>query len=105
VSTATNSRIPDRIDRLPRWRSVLTVVAHPDDESFGLGAVVDVLAASGAAISVLCFTHGEATTVHAVPGRLHQVRARELTAAADILGVLSARDAELPRRRAAQREP
>ena len=28
---------------LPGWSSVLAVVAHPDDESFGLGAILDSL--------------------------------------------------------------
>jgi LmbE family N-acetylglucosaminyl deacetylase len=36
---------------------------------------------------VLCFTHGEASTLHTRPGELAQVRASELRAAATILGV------------------
>lgn len=37
---------------------------------------------------MLCFTHGEASTLHGdVPGDLARVRAAELAAAADILGV------------------
>ena len=27
--------------RLPGWRSVPAVIAHPDDESFGLGVLLD----------------------------------------------------------------
>lgn len=73
--------------RLPQWRSVLAVVAHPDDESFGLGAVLAAFAAAGAGVSVLCFTHGEASTLHGVPGSLAEVRAKELREAADALGV------------------
>jgi len=42
----------------PPWCSVLAVVAHPDDESFGLGAVLASFAETGARVSVLCFTRG-----------------------------------------------
>lgn len=55
---------------LPAWPSVVAVVAHPDDESFGLGAILDSFARSGAAVSVLCLTHGEASTLHGVSGDL-----------------------------------
>jgi LmbE family N-acetylglucosaminyl deacetylase len=68
---------------------VLAVVAHPDDETFGLGAVLDVFARAGATTAVVCFTHGEASTLHGVAGHLHQVRAHELAAAASVLGVSS----------------
>ena len=74
---------------LPGWHSVLVVVAHPDDESFGLGAVVDKFVDSGSAVSVLCFTHGEASTLHGVDGNLSQIRAAELAAAAAVLGISS----------------
>ena len=69
------------------WSSVLAVVAHPDDESFGLGAVLEHSSGAGTRISVLCLTHGEASTVHGVAGNLAEVRVRELAAAARILGV------------------
>ncbi len=72
---------------LPAWRQVLAVVAHPDDESFGLGAVLDAFAASGAAVTVLCLTHGEASTLHGVSGDLAALRQRELSAAATALGL------------------
>ena len=71
---------------LPAWRSVLAVVAHPDDESFGLGAVLSAFADAGATVSALCFTHGEASTVHGVAGDLAAVRVGELEAAARVLG-------------------
>ncbi len=69
---------------LPNWRSVLVVVAHPDDESFGLGAVLATF--SGASVVVLCFTHGEASTLHGVEGDLTSLRERELAAAGQVLG-------------------
>ena len=75
------------LDSLPPWPSVLAVVAHPDDESFGLGALLDAFARHGASVQVLCLTHGEASTPHGVPGQLGAVRESELAAAADVLGV------------------
>jgi LmbE family N-acetylglucosaminyl deacetylase len=74
-------------DRLPGWRRPLAVVAHPDDESFGLGAVLSAFGAAGARPAVLCFTHGEASTVHGVEGDLRTLRAEELTEAARLLGI------------------
>ncbi|MEU4683851.1 PIG-L deacetylase family protein [Streptomyces xinghaiensis] len=79
---------PDgRLGRLPRWRSVLAVVAHPDDESFALGALLAGFAGDGARVSVLCLTHGEASTLHGVAGDLERLRADELTTAAGVLGI------------------
>jgi LmbE family N-acetylglucosaminyl deacetylase len=72
---------------LPAWRRVLAVVAHPDDESFGLGAVLGAFHDAGAETSVLCFTHGEASTLHGVAGDLRELRAAELRQAASLLGV------------------
>lgn len=74
-------------DDLPRWRSVLAVVAHPDDESFGLGAVLAGFADAGAAVAVLCYTHGESSTLHGIEGDLDSVRAAELAGATRALGV------------------
>jgi LmbE family N-acetylglucosaminyl deacetylase len=74
-------------DTLPAMPSVLVVCAHPDDESFGLGAILSALTDAGSRVSVLCFTHGEASTLHGVAGELAAIRADELVAAGDILGV------------------
>ena len=73
--------------RLPGWREVLAVVAHPDDETFGLGAIADSFTTGGAAVHVLCFTHGEASTLNANHAVLHQARQQELRQAAAELGV------------------
>lgn len=71
----------------PMVRHALAVVAHPDDESFGLGGVLDLLVRRGAEVSVLCFTHGEASTLHGNrAGDLFEVRQAELAAAATVLG-------------------
>ncbi len=72
---------------LPGWRRVLVVVAHPDDESFALGALVDRWGRDGAEVSVLCLTRGEASTLGADAEDLSALRGRELRDAAAELGV------------------
>ena len=73
--------------RPPAFEEVLVVCAHPDDESFGLGGVLHAFADDGSRLSVLCFTHGEASTLHGVDGDLAVIRAGELDAASRRLGV------------------
>lgn len=75
---------------LPPWTDVLVVVAHPDDESFGLGAVISEFAASGARVRVLCLTQGEASTLGAEVDDLAAVRRSELEAAGGQLGIVGA---------------
>lgn len=70
----------------PMWKSVLAVVAHPDDGSFGLGAVLDAFITAGARVRVLCLTHGQAWTLHASPGDLATLRGAEMASADDVLG-------------------
>ena len=83
----TDSSMTQWVEQLPATRSVLAVCAHPDDESFGLGAALATFGESGTSTSVLCFTHGEASTLGADTPELGRVRAGELAAAADELGV------------------
>jgi LmbE family N-acetylglucosaminyl deacetylase len=66
--------------------SIAAVVAHPDDETFGLGALLANLASEGRDVRVLCFTHGEASTIGA-SAALGETRRQELFEAARILGV------------------
>lgn len=75
------------LEELPPARSVLAVCAHPDDESFGLGALLDAFAGRGAAVAAACLTHGEASTLGMGLGGLHALRAAELEAAAAVLGL------------------
>lgn len=72
---------------LPAISSVLVVCAHPDDESFGLGAILSTLVDVGSCVSVLCFTHGEASTRKIDAGTLGDIRRVELAAASQVLGV------------------
>ena len=87
IVTAPPAPDPVRADVLPAWSSVLAVVAHPDDESFGLGAILDAFVRADSEVSVLCLTHGEASTIHGVTGDLATLRETELREAAAALGV------------------
>lgn len=66
---------------------VLAVCAHPDDESFGLGAVISTLIDRGAAIDLVCLTRGEASTLTGSAVHLAEARHNELVAAATELGI------------------
>ena len=72
---------------LSAWPAVVAVVAHPDDESFGLGAIIDKMTSAGAMVHVLCYTRGEASTLNQTGADLLRQRARELRRAGAALGV------------------
>lgn len=65
---------------------VLAVVAHPDDESFGLGGVLAALVQADVKVRLLCLTAGEASTIGAGADLAGRRRA-ELAEAADRLGI------------------
>jgi len=71
--------------------SVLAVFAHPDDEGFGCGGTLAMLAAQGAHITLVCATNGDAGEISdsalATPETLAQVRQVELRQAMEITGV------------------
>lgn len=67
-------------------RRVTVVCAHPDDESFGLGAIITALAEAGTRLRLVCFTAGEASTLGAGTD-LSARHARELDCAARTLGI------------------
>jgi len=71
-------------------RRLLAVLAHPDDESFGLGGTIARYAAEGVDVHVAIATDGVAGSVakgyeHTLDD-LVNVRVQELTEAVDILG-------------------
>lgn len=73
-------------------RRLLCVLAHPDDESLGMGGLLARSAADGVETYLLTATSGEQGwpgDPHAHPGRqqLARLRETELRAAAEILGV------------------
>lgn len=75
--------------------SVLAVCAHPDDETFGLGAVISTLVAHGSRVEVLCLTRGGASTLGAGDD-LASRRVEELRCAADTLGIARVMVADHP---------
>lgn len=72
-----------------RGHSLLAVFAHPDDESLACGGLLAWCADHGAAVSLLCVTHGEGGPgpAGAPPDLLRMTRATELRAAARVLGI------------------
>ncbi len=83
VPLVREGALPPGLESVTR---VVAVVAHPDDESFGLGGVLGLLVDHGIAVDVLCLSHGEASTLGAAED-LGEVRERELRHAAAVLGV------------------
>jgi N-acetyl-1-D-myo-inositol-2-amino-2-deoxy-alpha-D-glucopyranoside deacetylase len=74
-----------------KQKTLMFVGAHPDDETFGMGAVLAKYADSGNKVYFLCSTRGEAGTVD--PGFLKgynsigDLRWEELARAAKVLGL------------------
>jgi LmbE family N-acetylglucosaminyl deacetylase len=74
-------------------KTILVVLAHPDDESFGMGGTLALYASQGVNVHLLCATRGEAGTVD--PGHMKnsksiaELRVGELACAAKQLGLKS----------------
>jgi LmbE family N-acetylglucosaminyl deacetylase len=70
---------------------LLAIYAHPDDETFGVGATMARYAANGVPVTMVCATRGEvgeiAPGTGATPENLMLYRAQELVDAMAILGV------------------
>ncbi|HZD11702.1 MAG TPA: PIG-L family deacetylase, partial [Candidatus Binatia bacterium] len=71
-------------------RTLLAVLAHPDDESFGPGGTLARYAAQGVDVHIVIATNGAAGSVveeyEAAREQLAQVRREEVEAAVEILG-------------------
>lgn len=72
-------------------RRMLLAFAHPDDESFGMGATIAYYAQQGVAITLICSTNGDVGTVDERYLENYQsvaeVRLAELACAAETLGI------------------
>lgn len=86
-------------------KSILVVLAHPDDETFGMGGTLALYAQRGVDVNLVCATRGEVGDVS--EGMLDgyasvaELREHELTEAARILGIknvdfLGYRDSGMP---------
>lgn len=72
---------------LPKvWSSLLAVIAHPDEASTGLGAILDAFVLADTRVEVLCLTHGQTWTLPGAPGDLAAMRGSQQASAADVLG-------------------
>ena len=86
-------------------KCLLAVVAHPDDETFGMGGTLAYYARQGVEVHLICATRGEVGEVE--PRMLEgfssvgELRENELCCAADVLGLkkvhfLDYRDSGMP---------
>jgi LmbE family N-acetylglucosaminyl deacetylase len=95
------------LDSLPSAVRVLAVTARPGQESADLGGLLYVFRRSGASLSLLCLTLGEAAAHSSGFTRLEAERPWEVQMAASILGirevsVASYRDGRLHRSRTSE---
>src|ERR1700744_3045734 len=74
-------------DSLPSAVRVLAVTARPGQESADLGGLLYAFRRSGASLSLLCLTRGEAAAGNSGAARLEAARPWEVQMAASILGV------------------
>jgi N-acetylglucosamine malate deacetylase 2 len=72
---------------LPSAVRVLAVTARPGQESADLGGLLYAFRRSGASVSLLCLTRGEASAYNSGAARLEAVRPWEVQEAASVLGV------------------
>ncbi len=76
-------------------KTLLAIFAHPDDESFGIGATLARYAHEGAAVYYLCGTRGESGTVDPALMRgytdVGELRSEELECASRELGLAGVR--------------
>lgn len=75
-------------------KTILIVLAHPDDESFGMGGTIAYYASQGVDVHLVCATKGEAGVadpqfLEPYDGDISKLREAELACAAAALGLKS----------------
>jgi N-acetyl-1-D-myo-inositol-2-amino-2-deoxy-alpha-D-glucopyranoside deacetylase len=82
-------------------KTLLAVLAHPDDESFGMGGTLAMYARRGVKVHLVCATRGEAGNVAPEFMRgfesVAELRENELRCAAGELGLAGVHFFGLPR--------
>lgn len=78
--TSDTGEMDQKLNRL------LVILAHPDDESYGMGGTLAKFADHGVHIDLLCATLGEAGVPGKESGEAGDLRKKELLKAADYLG-------------------
>lgn len=77
----------------PAKKCLLVVLAHPDDESFGMGGTLALYASRGVEVRLVCATRGEAGEVDEQQlkgfSSIAELRTHELACAARVLGLAS----------------
>lgn len=77
-------------DDIKRLGSILSIWAHPDDETFGMGGILAVAAKNGQRIACLTATRGEGGVRDESrwpAARLGEIRTQELRKAMSVLGI------------------
>ena len=92
----TDTQLPDATDAIdPTGNGLLIVLAHPDDEAFGLAGTITLLRRRGVPVTLVTATRGEAGEIlapdAATPETLGAVREQELRAAMALAGVYDIR--------------
>lgn len=80
----------------PRAEHVLAVTARPGQESAELGGLLYAFRRSGARLTLLCLTRGEASQLNSGYAPLEAIRPWELQLAASVLGISSVTVANYP---------
>src|SRR6476469_4827304 len=92
TSPGSGQHLAVRTSKMNKELKLLAVLAHPDDESFGLGGTLAKYAAEGVETYLVTATRGECGRFGALgksgnPVEVGRVREAELRAAAAVLGI------------------